>query len=395
VHADPASDAVGGLQDQLTPVVGSLESAAQALAESDRSAAAAALADAESASAVLAAAAADPSAAGALAAAAKKARKAAASLSAAAVRAHATALNDKKSVAAVLKSVKAASLKAGGFAGVFLKVPTLGPVVILEEVNAKSAGFHKPGEVVTFRAHVYPVGSCAGPASVDLVDAAAVHGKTSVLGAGTFGVTPGSLFTVTMGPDAGAARVVLTACGRTSVRLLNNYGGKPAAGGGKQTWSFVLTGTDTFTLCGYPQPQFGEDYTAVVAYDGDLVQTLQHSGHDDDGTGTWGGSETAAVQQPNPPTCTLVPSSPGGVSVTFEAWWSSTTPSLHIRALADLIPHRYVTTFNGAENSIPVRSLWLDVTTIGATTISGTWHTVGSGSADGNASAGTWTGTRQ
>lgn len=115
----------------------------------------------------------------------------------------------------VLRAAYARTLQAGS---------RLGRPVI-EEVNARSAGFHRPGERVTFRIYAADGSPCTEPPvvtvqnqfsseAVDLGLVAAANGEVSL----------------TMGSGKGGARVTVTACGRSSTRLLYNYGARVPAG---------------------------------------------------------------------------------------------------------------------------------------------------------------------
>jgi hypothetical protein len=124
--------------------------------------------------------------------------------------------DDAKKGSAVVKSIKAA-IVAGD------KLPF--PKPMLAELNAKTAGFHKPGEEVTFAVYTSTGEPCTDTIDIEIESP---FGSGNVVqgwrdnGDGTF--------TLTMGSDAGGARVTATACGQTSSRLLYNYGPKAVSG---------------------------------------------------------------------------------------------------------------------------------------------------------------------
>jgi hypothetical protein len=148
-------------------------------------------------------------------------------------------------------------------------------------------------------------------------------------------------------------------------------------------------------LCGFPCPRYAQTYGASFAFHGSLVTALGQHVADPTGTGIWSGMEFPVIQQPPPAICTLLETEESGVPASIEVWWSTTTPTLHIRSDFDLIPHRYRINADGTVGSIPVQAVWLDVTSIGPAALSGTWYTVGAGSMSGNSSSGTWTANRQ
>jgi hypothetical protein len=392
-RADAAAEAVAHLQDSLSMVTSGLSAAAGLLAEGQRAAAGNSLHLSSALAVDLAADAADPAIAEPMGIDADRVARAALALSRTLVLADAAAADPRKSDAAVLRRVKKAAKKANAVGAAFRRVPTLGPVVILEEVKTRSAGFHKPGQEVLFRARVYPPGSCTGPMEAEVIDTAAVHGKTSVFDAGLRTVQPEVPFAVAMGPDTGAARVVLSGCGRTSVRLLYNYGGKKGGGDPPpktEVWDFGLVGDDEFVLGGFPYPTYAMSFSFALEFHGDLVKSLRQSVPDPVGTGMWTGIEFPTFQQPEPSIVRLLDSEIPGRAVTAEVWWSTTVPSIHVRSDFDIIPHRFRWTWSGTEDSIPVQAVQLDVTSIGTTAISGGWFTVGGGSMSGNSSSGTW-----
>jgi hypothetical protein len=118
----------------------------------------------------------------------------------------------------VLKKVYARGMKALALLG--------SPV--LAEVNARSAGFHRPGQAVAFRILGPDGGPCNETPTVTVENqyaSSAVDLTTVVAG-------PDGTVTMTMGAGAGGARVTVTACGQTSSRLLFNYGPRTSGGRG-------------------------------------------------------------------------------------------------------------------------------------------------------------------
>src|SRR5262245_43549828 len=117
----------------------------------------------------------------------------------------------------VLKKVYARGMKA---------LAVLGSPV-LAEVNARSAGFHKPGQQVTFRI----LGPDGGPCNETPIVTVENQYASSAVDLTTVVARPDGTVTMTMGAGAGGARVTATACGQTSSRLLFNYGPRTSGGG--------------------------------------------------------------------------------------------------------------------------------------------------------------------
>jgi len=113
-----------------------------------------------------------------------------------------------------LSKLKAAS-KSALLAGIKISKPVVG------EIGAKTAGFHKPGDVV--RLQIYAAdGTPCNEAPVITVE----NGPMSeAIDTGSVSVdeTTG-VITLTMGEGRGGGHVSVTACGRTSNVLLYNYG---------------------------------------------------------------------------------------------------------------------------------------------------------------------------
>src|SRR5262249_43310066 len=98
---------------------------------------------------------------------------------------------------------------------------------VLAEVNARTAGFHKPGQEVTFRVLGPDGGLCNETPTVTVENQYA----SSAVDLTTVVAHPDGTVTMTMGAGAGGARVTVTACGRTSSRLVFNYGPRTSGGG--------------------------------------------------------------------------------------------------------------------------------------------------------------------
>jgi hypothetical protein len=96
---------------------------------------------------------------------------------------------------------------------------------VLAEANARSAGFHKPGQNVTFRVLGPDGGPCNETATVTVENQFA----SSAVDLATVVAHPNGTVTMAMGAGPGGARVTVTACGQTSSRLVFNYG--PSLGG--------------------------------------------------------------------------------------------------------------------------------------------------------------------
>jgi hypothetical protein len=97
----------------------------------------------------------------------------------------------------------------------------------LAEVNARSAGFHRPGQEVTFRV-LGPDGALCNETPTVTVEN---QYTSSAVDLATVVAHPDGTVTMTMGAGPGGARVTVTACGRTSSRLLFNYGPRTSGRG--------------------------------------------------------------------------------------------------------------------------------------------------------------------
>jgi hypothetical protein len=115
-----------------------------------------------------------------------------------------------------LKTLYARGLKVGS---------RLGHPVIAE-VNARSAGFHRPGDQVTFRVLTADGSPCGETPTVTVEN----QYSSSAVDLATVATHADGTITMTMGDGAGGARVTVTACGRSTTRLLFNYGPRSVNG---------------------------------------------------------------------------------------------------------------------------------------------------------------------
>jgi hypothetical protein len=97
---------------------------------------------------------------------------------------------------------------------------------VLVETNSRSAGFHHPGDQVTFRVLGPDGGPCTEPPTLVVENQ---FGATAV-DLNSVHQFPDGTIALTMGDEAGGARVTVTACGRSSTRLLFNYGPRAVKG---------------------------------------------------------------------------------------------------------------------------------------------------------------------
>jgi hypothetical protein len=126
------------------------------------------------------------------------------------------------------KALAKLATKSGKLTKLLTKTGAGSGPVILEEVKAKSAGFHNAGASVWFQVHGLPsprVVPCDNVA-VEISNVADNAVFPSVYGDPCAGS-----FHVIMGTNAGAARVTVTVDGVSSSRLLYNYGGSSGSSG--------------------------------------------------------------------------------------------------------------------------------------------------------------------
>ena len=107
-----------------------------------------------------------------------------------------------------------------------MRVAALAGKPILVETNSRTAGFHHPGDQVTFRV-LGPDGAPCTETPTLVVENQ--FGATAVDLSSVHQLADGTI-ALTMGDEAGGARVTVTACGRSSTRLLFNYGPKAVNG---------------------------------------------------------------------------------------------------------------------------------------------------------------------
>ena len=107
-----------------------------------------------------------------------------------------------------------------------MRVAALAGKPILVETNSRTAGFHHPGDQVTFRVLGPDGAPCTEPPTLVVENQ---FGATAVDVSSVHQLADGTI-ALTMGDEAGGARVTVTACGRSSTRLLFNYGPKAVNG---------------------------------------------------------------------------------------------------------------------------------------------------------------------
>src|SRR5262249_56893569 len=98
---------------------------------------------------------------------------------------------------------------------------------VVGEIDAASAGFHHPGDVVHLQTSAADGSVCTEPAVVGVVNDS--FGTSVDLGSVVVDQATG-VVSLTMGPDQGLARVTVTACGQATTVLLYNYGPEPPNG---------------------------------------------------------------------------------------------------------------------------------------------------------------------
>jgi len=240
--AGPAHAQVGPtLRNDLDALLGQVGAATAAALAQNTAAASASLTDAQALVAQIMALARDPANAQELGALARQLVRKLGALQRLLGHAQAAVDNPAERASRRVRSLKVAYARVGS-------VAALAGKPILVETNARTAGFHHPGDQVTFRVLGPDGGPCTETPTVTVenqfgaaaVDLSSVHAP----GDGTIALT--------MGDDAGGARVTVTACGQSSTRLLFNYGPKTVKGlptgfpaslpGGTYTVSYSASG---------------------------------------------------------------------------------------------------------------------------------------------------------
>jgi hypothetical protein len=96
---------------------------------------------------------------------------------------------------------------------------------VVAELNARSAGFHKPEQQVRFQIYTADGSPCLEPPLVEVANQPFSRAIDS------FRVDEGSgVITLTMGQEQGGGSITVTACGRTATVLVYNYGPKVPKG---------------------------------------------------------------------------------------------------------------------------------------------------------------------
>jgi hypothetical protein len=161
----------------------------------------------------------DPDARASLGKDAKRLERAIAGLGRAFGRAQVTVDNPNRSTTKKLKALKTVYAKS-------LKLASRLAPPVIAEVAARSAGFHRPGDEVIFRVLAADGSACNEVPTVAVENQFA----STAVDLGTVSANADATITLTMGEGAGGARITVTACGRSTTRLLFNYG--PRAGRG-------------------------------------------------------------------------------------------------------------------------------------------------------------------
>ena len=199
-----------------TPLQGFLDAVGSAIAQvlgNDGGAASAELTAAGAILAELETAVQDPNARAALGKQAKHLERSIAALGRAFGKAQAAVDDPRRSFKRKLKALKTVYAKG-------LKIASKLDRPVIEEVRARSAGFHRPGDDVTFRVLAADGSPCNETPTVTVEN----QYSSSAVDIGSVETHADGTITLTMGSAAGGARVTVTACGRSTTRLLFNYG---------------------------------------------------------------------------------------------------------------------------------------------------------------------------
>jgi hypothetical protein len=215
VRAQTVSDIEQGLQSALDQIA----SGVVALSQGDSAAATAELSEASTVIDHALLLAKDPAIKAELGKKASKLRRKVRALRKKVRRAQRAANSPKARFRKQIKTLKAA------YSSGMKAASSLSPLVFAEEGN-KGAGFHKPGDLVTFRARSADGTACTDVPTITVQN----QGFPDVVDVNTVVSNADGTFTITMGSDQGGALVSVTACGRSSTLLLYNYGPKLPAG---------------------------------------------------------------------------------------------------------------------------------------------------------------------
>ncbi len=218
--AAPArAQAVPDLEQGLQSSLAEIASAVVALSQGDAATASADLGEATTLLEELAALAGEPAVKAEMGRLANKARAKIRKVGKRVRTARAAVGSPKRPFTQQLKALKAA------YADGLNAAATVSTLVVAEE-GGKAAGFHKPGDLVTFRARGADGTPCTEVPTVTVRH----EGFPNVVDLSTVAAWPDGTITMAMGEDQGVAYVTVTACGRSGTLLLYNYGPKLARG---------------------------------------------------------------------------------------------------------------------------------------------------------------------
>jgi hypothetical protein len=215
VRGQTASDLEQGLQSALEQIA----HAVVAFSQGDASTASAELGEASALLDQLATLATDPAVKEEMGRLASKARRGIRGVRKRVRKAQKAVDSQRKRVTKQLKALKSAY--ANG-----LKAASTVRAPVFAEEGRKTAGFHQPGDLVTFAVYSADGTPCTEIPTVSVQN----QGFPNVVDVNTVQTNPDGTVTMTMGEDQGGAYVTVTACGRSSTRLLYNYGPKLARG---------------------------------------------------------------------------------------------------------------------------------------------------------------------
>jgi len=191
-------------------------------------------------------------------------------------------------------------------------------------------------------------------------------------------------------------------CGLLCTTLpCDSSGNAPDAGNGgsgTETWTGTFTGTNEPEIGFCSGGTFSESGTLTFTVPVGLVAALQGTGSSIDETdaGTWSGSETVAQQHPDPTFCSLVATSVSNVQISLSAGVNvDYGPEIVFSSIsADylIISMAHFPAGGGFDEDVGVSGIEAPVTSISATTVSGTWAVI---SSSGNDAHGTFTLSKQ
>ncbi len=174
-----------------------------------------------------------------------------------------------------------------------------------------------------------------------------------------------------------------------------------ASGSTSEIWIATLTGTGKPAAC--DTGTFNHSYSFAVVFDGSLSQAIgrsmaEHTSITVRGSGGISGSETVATQSAYPGICVLQPSSAANVPFSFEAYYTEGygTPVIEMFLRAEgsssIIGCNTHFPYTNLYTRVPADKLGFSGVNFASTTeITGTWATVGYGSAsNGNNAKGSF-----